>query len=251
VHSSAATACSRFTVGKSSRNSRTGTSNTQASNFRLDPPARCGSRSVLSLAPRHRAAGQPAPQAPEEHRVGSTPNFYVITGASGAGKSTLVAALSELGYCTVQEAALAILREQQECKGSILPWVDRAQFFEAVLARNISNHQAAQMQRTPVFFDRGIPECLAWLQLSSLTIEARHRAAVARYRYAPTVFVAEPWPEIYVQNSERQASFERASRSYEPTVAAYAEAGYKICLLPKASVQARVAFILERVEARA
>jgi predicted ATPase len=175
-------------------------------------------------------------------------SFYVITGASGAGKSTLVAALGELGYSTVQEAALAILREQQECKGSTLPWGDRAAFFEAVLARNISNHQAAHTQKSPVFFDRGIPECLAWLQLSGQTLQARHLAAVAQYRYAATVFVAEPWPEIYVQDAERQASFERAARSYEPTVAAYAEAGYKTFILPKASVQERVAFILERVE---
>jgi predicted ATPase len=69
-----------------------------------------------------------------------------------------------------------------------------------------------------------------------------------QYRYASTVFVAEPWPQIYVQDAERHASFERAVRSYQPTVAAYEEAGYKICLLPKASVQERVAFILERVE---
>ncbi|WOB06929.1 AAA family ATPase [Piscinibacter gummiphilus] len=178
----------------------------------------------------------------------SSPSFYVITGASGAGKSTLVAALSELGYSTVQEAALAILREQQECNGSILPWVDRTAFFEAVLARNISNHQAARTQKTPVFFDRGIPECLAWLQLSGQTLELRHRAAVATHRYASTVFVAEPWAEIYVQDAERQAGFERATRSYEPTVAAYREAGYKTCLLPKVSVKERVAFILERVE---
>jgi predicted ATPase/GNAT superfamily N-acetyltransferase len=175
-------------------------------------------------------------------------DFYVITGASGAGKSTLVAALSELGYSTVQEAALTILREQQACKGHILPWVNRAAFFEEVLARNVSNHQAARTRRAPVFFDRGIPECLAWLQLSGQTLEARHLAAVAQYRYAPTVFVAEPWPEIYVQNTERQARFERAARSYEPAVAAYAEAGYNLCLLPKASVHERVAFILERVE---
>jgi predicted ATPase len=178
----------------------------------------------------------------------SSHSFYVITGSSGAGKSTLVAALSELGYSTVQEAALAILREQQECNGSILPWLDRAAFFEAVLARNIGNHQAAQTQEMPVFFDRGIPECLAWLELSGLTLEPRHRAAVAQHRYAPTVFVAEPWPEIYVQDAERQASFERAARSYEPTVAAYREAGYKTCLLPEASVKERVAFVLERVE---
>ena len=37
-------------------------------------------------------------------------NFHVITGASGAGKSTLLAALANLGYSTVPEAALALGR---------------------------------------------------------------------------------------------------------------------------------------------
>jgi predicted ATPase len=172
---------------------------------------------------------------------------YVITGASGAGKSTLLAALSDLGYATVPEAALAIVREQQERNGSILPWVNRPAFMEEVLERNIRNHQAAQSLRAPVFFDRGIPECLAWLQLSGLALEPHHVAAPAQYRYAPTVFVAEPWPEVYVRNAERQASFERATRSYASTVAAYVEAGYSTCVIPKVSVQARVAFVLEQV----
>ena len=175
-------------------------------------------------------------------------NFHVITGASGAGKSTLLTALGDLGYSIVEEAALEILREQQAQDGKILPWVDRTAFFEAVLARNIQNHQKAQALPAPVFFDRGIPECLAWLQLSGITLEARHFAATDKYRYGQPVFLAEPWPAIYVRGDERQASFERAARSYEPTVAAYAQAGYDTCTLPKASVQERVAFVLERLK---
>ena len=172
----------------------------------------------------------------------------MITGASGAGKSTLVAALSGLGYATVPEAALAVLREQQERKSSILPWVDRAAFLEEVLARNIIGYQAAVYQRKPVFFDRGIPECLAWLRLSGIKLEPRHLAAAVQHRYTSTVFVAEPWPEIYVQTADRQASFERAARSYEATVAAYVEAGYTACILPRVSVQDRVAYVLKRAE---
>ena len=175
---------------------------------------------------------------------------YVITGASGAGKSALVAALSELGYATVPEAALSILREQQERGGSILPWVNRPEFMEEVFKRSVHNHQAAQTLKAPVFFDRGIPECLAWLQLSGSSLEPHHAAAAAQYRYAPTVFVAEPWPEVYEQNAERQASFERATRSYAPTIDAYLQAGYSTCVIPKVSVQARVAFVLAHVERR-
>ncbi|HZY17531.1 MAG TPA: AAA family ATPase [Ramlibacter sp.] len=106
---------------------------------RVDKPTPCGALPVRG--------GQLRRAAPGENRVLLRSNFYVITGASGGGKSTLVAALSELGYSTVHEAALAVLREQQECGGTALPSVDRAAFFEEVLTRNISNHQAAQTMR--------------------------------------------------------------------------------------------------------
>lgn len=176
------------------------------------------------------------------------PGFYVITGASGAGKSTLLSALGDLGHSTVLEAALAIVQEQEKCNGSIVPWVDRPAFLDEVLARNIRNHQAAQTLKAPVFFDRGIPECLAWFELSGMELKPHHLAAAAQYRYASTVFVAEPWPEVYVCNAVRRASFEGAARSYAPTVAAYVDAGYRTCILPKVSVRERVAFVLARVE---
>jgi len=170
--------------------------------------------------------------------------FHVITGASGGGKSTLVAALKGLGYSTVPEAALAIMREQLECNGEILPSVDRTVFLEAVLARSIKDYETAQSLKGPVFFDRGIPEWLRFLGMSIKpnTIEA------TRLRYAGTVFLVEPWPEIYVCDQYRQHSFERAARSYETTISTYTEAGYKACVIPKLSVQERVEFILAEVE---
>lgn len=170
--------------------------------------------------------------------------FYVITGASGAGKSTLVAALHDLGYSTIPEAALAIMREQLECSGNILPSTDRTAFMQAVLTRSIQDHERAQSLKSPVFFDRGIPE---WLRLIGTSAKTNDMTT-AQYRYAKTVFVAEPWPEIYVRDHYREHSFERAARSYEATISAYVEAGYKTCVIPKVSVQERVKFIMAQVE---
>lgn len=168
-------------------------------------------------------------------------HFHVITGASGAGKSTLIAALDGLGHATIPEAALAIMREQLKCNGKALPLVDRTAFMEAVLARSIGDYETALSIKAPVFFDRGIPEWLRFLDSGSNPCHV-----AARCRYAATVFLAEPWPEIYVCDHERQASFDRAARSYEATVSAYVQAGYKTCVIPKVSVQERTAFILAK-----
>lgn len=139
------------------------------------------------------------------------------------------------------------MREQLECNGKILPSVDRTAFMEAVLARSIQDYETAQSLKAPVFFDRGIPE---WLRFLS-TGAKPNLIAATQCRYASTVFLAEPWPEIYVCDGERTASFERAAQSYEPTLAAYVEAGYSACVIPKVSVQERVAFMLAQVETRA
>ncbi|WP_407276175.1 AAA family ATPase [Halothiobacillus sp. DCM-1] len=176
----------------------------------------------------------------------SNQHFHVITGASGSGKSTLIAALGELGYSTVPEAALAFMREQLGCNGKTLPITDRTAFMEAVLARSIQDYEVAKSLQTPVFFDRGIPE---WLRL--LNSSESNCQVAAQCRYARTVFVAEPWPEIYVRDHERTHSFDRAAKSYVPTIAAYVQSGYETCVLPKVSVQERVAFILAQVGAGA
>jgi len=131
-----------------------------------------------------------------------------------------------------------------ECNGKILPSVDRTAFMEAVLARSIQDYEKAKSLKGPVFFDRGIPEWLRFLATSANP----NAIAATRFRYAGTVFVAEPWPEIYVCDHYRQHSFEQAARSYESTISAYIGAGYRTCVIPKASVQERVEFILSQIE---
>ncbi|WP_425513223.1 AAA family ATPase [Stenotrophomonas indicatrix] len=70
------------------------------------------------------------------------------------------------------------------------------------------------------------------------------------YADTDTVFVVQPWPEIYVQDRWRKADFARASRSFEPTVAAYAERGYGTRIVPQVSVEERVAFVLQHTVGR-
>jgi predicted ATPase len=179
----------------------------------------------------------------------NNPPFHVITGASGAGKSTLLAALAGRGYSVVPEVALALVQEQERTGGTLFPWTNLQAFMDEVLARNIRAYEAARSLPPPVFFDRGIPECVAHLRLLGLKVSSEQARAPGLYRYASRVFVAEPWPEVYVRDRWRRASFGRAARSFEPTVAAYAEAGYTTCVLPRAPVDERLAFVVDQLPA--
>jgi len=176
-------------------------------------------------------------------------HFHVITGASGAGKSTLLRALGAQGFSVMPEAALAIVQELAGSDGTGLPDIDLQAFMNQVVERNIMAYDAALSLPPPVFFDRGIPECLAHMRILGLEVTPAFLAQAEARRYAGTVFVAEPWPAIYVRDQWRRASFERAARSFEPTVAAYAQAGYATSVLPKVPVAERVAFILGQVSA--
>ena len=141
----------------------------------------------------------------EENRSRDETRFYVITGASGAGKSTLLKALGDRGYAVVPEVALALVREQEACGGDLFPWTNLAAFMEAVLAGNLRAYDAARTLRSPVFFDRAVPECLGHMRFLGLEVTDRHVAACRQHRYAGTVFVAEPWPEICRRNRRRRA----------------------------------------------
>ncbi|GAA4441896.1 AAA family ATPase [Bremerella cremea] len=173
--------------------------------------------------------------------------YYVITGASGAGKSTLIAALRELGYATVPETANTILREQRKLGGTLLPATDRKAFMQAVFERSVADFERAATYAGPVFFDRAIPEWLRFLGWK----QAACQQALAKYRYAAKVFVAQPWAEIYQRDDERVHHFDQAVASYPPTVSAYTDAGYQVCSLPQQPVAERVTFVLNEVAADA
>ncbi|WP_206860449.1 AAA family ATPase [Lysobacter changpingensis] len=54
-----------------------------------------------------------------------------------------------------------------------------------------------------------------------------------RRRHADTALVAQPWPAIHTRDRWRRVDFERAQRSFERTVTAYTEKGYRCCVIPR------------------
>jgi predicted ATPase len=97
----------------------------------------------------------------------------------------------------------------------------------------------------PAFFDRGLID--AAVALDHLTGEAELTELAARYRYSSQVFLAPPWPELFVSDAERRHDFASAVAEYDRLAAAYPALGYDVILLPKVSVAERLVFILERV----
>lgn len=64
------------------------------------------------------------------------------------------------------------------------------------------------------------------------------------HRYHQRVFMAPPWPEIYVIDNERRHSLDAGIAEYQRLVDAYPALGYEVTILPKIGVADRTEFVL-------
>jgi predicted ATPase len=174
-------------------------------------------------------------------------NFIVISGGPGSGKTTLIEALAARGHGRTVEAGRSIIQTQVAIGGRALHWDDQALFAELMLAHEMRNYEEARGHEGLVFYDRSVSELPEYLRMVGRPVPAHFERAAALYRYNRTMFIAPAWHEIFANDAERKQDWDEAVRSYERCVAAYRGAGYEIAELPKASVEARVAFVLERV----
>ena len=172
--------------------------------------------------------------------VGEDACFVMLSGCSGGGKSTLLAELARRGFAVVAEPGRRIIAEARAGDGTTLPWVDAAAFARRALAMSAADHAAAQGL---TFFDRGVVDAAVAIAATGGEPPA---AAIARHRYH-RLFLAPPWPEIYVNDADRRHSLETALADHARVRQAYLDAGYDPVMLPRDTVAARADFVLARL----
>ena len=170
--------------------------------------------------------------------------FVAITGGPGSGKSALIDALERDGYARSVEAGRAIIQDQMAIGGSALPWGDRARFAELMLSWEMRSYHIALLTTGQVFFDRGVPDVVGYVRLLKRTVPPHMEKAAQVFRYNPRVFIAPPWQQIFRQDRERKQDFAEAVRTYEVMLETYSAYGYELIEIPRASVAARMDFVL-------
>ncbi|AUO65394.1 ATPase [Citrobacter freundii complex sp. CFNIH2] len=172
---------------------------------------------------------------------------FILTGGPGSGKSTIIATIIKRGFWCSKEAGRGVIQDQVNIGGDALPWANQTAFAELMLSWEMRSWHEAEEQTQPCFFDRGVPDVVGYLRLSELPIPRHLDNAVEKFRYNRIVFIAPPWRDIYVQDTERKQSFDVAVATYHAMVKTYRMYDYQLIELPCASVEERADFILSRI----
>jgi len=173
-------------------------------------------------------------------------NYIVLTGAPGSGKTSLLSQLTGEASQFIAEPAREIISEQRKIGGTALPDKDALLFAEKLLSRSIENFESSLKASGIIFFDRGIPDVIAYARWYQLRLEVFEQASLNR-KYNSQVFILPPWKEIYVTDEERKMTFEEAVKFHEFLEDAYLKAGYKLVEVPQSSLKIRADFIKNKV----
>lgn len=169
----------------------------------------------------------------------------VVTGAPGTGKSTVLDILENKGFRVLPEMARQLIAEEQAKQFSdCVPWLDHPSFGLELFQRQKAQYESAEAELT--FYDRGIPDNLAYLRRDGVP-NLQLEIAAKGFPYHPEIFLMPPWEEIYANDQVRwedldlMLDIDRALRSM------YKGLGYQIVEVPKIDPNQRVDFILKHL----
>lgn len=173
-------------------------------------------------------------------------NYFILTGPMGAGKSTLSKILATQHYQCIEEPARPIIAEQRSIEGQGVYEKNPTLFIELMLSRALFQFQQIVPYQSPVIFDRGIPDMIAYAHLADLSLSHIRKAAEI-YRYNPIVFFTPAWEEIYTTDEQRKMTFDAAKNFGDDLRNIYLSLEYKIIDIPLETPEMRAKFMIKAI----
>ena len=191
--------------------------------------------------------------------------LVVVSGCPGSGKTTLLEEMGRRGFRVSPDPRRQLIKEELAIGGDGLPWRNIDRFIDLSVSRGMFFYNTAlprpeqpplahvrpppmretdaQRAHEHVLFDRSLIDSIASFAQRALSTPDRYVAALARYRYANTVFLTPPWPALFVPNQDRQHSFEDALDEYQSLITSFQAHGYELVLIPRLPVAERADFL--------
>ncbi len=170
----------------------------------------------------------------------------IITGGPGFGKTSVIDELESRNYPCKHEVSRTIIKEQLEIGGDILPWKNLASFSKLLMESRIKQFEEV-LSLAYTFFDRGLPDIIAYMQKDKLFIPDEYATKVKESYYFSKVFIVPPWKEIYHNDGERKEDYDTACMINDLIIRTYQDLGYQTVILPKISIKERTDFILNEI----
>jgi predicted ATPase len=173
----------------------------------------------------------------------TTSPWYVLTGGPCAGKTTTIDELARRGHPVLAEPARLIIEEQLAAGKTIQEIVRDADWLPSIVRRAYAQESTLPKDRLH-FFDRALPDSLAYYKLSNREVEDFFRKYLAEIRYRK-VFLLDLVD--YTNDAGRPETPEQAMIIHGQIREAYIDQGYEIVEVPVMPVAERADFILERL----
>lgn len=175
----------------------------------------------------------------------------VITGGPGTGKTSIINALKVKNYYCFDEVIRSLtleakqkVNEDSQISNPIAFVNDPLDFNTKLLEGRITQfNDAESINESLIFFDRGIPDVLAYMNFFDQTYSSKFTNACKAHKY-DSVFILPPWEAIYKSDNERFETFEEAQKIYMHLKQVYTRFGYQFTEVPFGNISERTHFIL-------
>ncbi len=179
----------------------------------------------------------------------------VITGGPSTGKTSLIEEMQNAGYFCYPEVIRQMTHKAKN-KGELTNYgtnpiasvANPLDFNTKILSARLNHFEEALNQsEAMVFFDRGMPDVLAYMDHYDQPTPDDFSSIVKKNRY-DQVFLLPMWQDIFVKDGERFESYEDALKISECLLNTYRDFDYDVIEVPKSSVAERIEFILQNIK---
>lgn len=171
----------------------------------------------------------------------------VITGGPGTGKSSIITELKNRNYYCLDEISRQITIDAQKQGTDQLFLTNPILFSKLLLKGRLKQYRTAHKTNAAIaFFDRGIPDVLAYLNYIDVPYPNEF-VNTAEHSVYDNVFILKPWAAIYKSDNERYENFKQAETIYKHIDDTYQKFGYKLINVPFGTVAERTDFILHTI----
>ena len=171
----------------------------------------------------------------------------VITGGPGTGKTSIIKALKNKGFHIYPEVSREIINEYRKLGHKQLFLSDPHKFSKILMEKRIIQYKnSIENENKFYFFDRGIPDIIAYLNFKKVKLKPSLFKEMKNYAY-DLIFFCEPWKQIFINDSERYESYSELLLINEELKKTYQKLDYNPIKLPESSVEERVNYILRSI----